>query len=552
MNQMNKKLDELNGKTTPSEQKSGLSAWLGFLQTGDQGPGEFAGQYSTTDRLITGLAILIIGIFYLATIRTGHDWGDDFSLYIRHAINLATGQSYAANSYIHITPYVGPDAYPPIFPILLVPVYKLFGLNLTAMKLEMIVLFLLSLFLFVQCIKNDLPARIIPVLILIIGFNCYYWNLKDNIISEVPFMVFLFLSIFLVRRNYQTNPAGFNRVISAVLIAVSFYLCYGTRSIGLVLIPGFILFDLLREKRPTLFAAGTVGMTIFLIALQSFLLRSDRGYYDQFHVESEGFLINWMKFIWMNLSSYSTLLTEVWDNGYLKLPRVALTTVITLLAIGGFFIKVRKGITIIEIIMVLFVIVLIITPVGANIRYLIPIVPFYMYHAALQIHSLSVYKKLQLISSVVIIAAILFSYAAKYTKQDFREIKDGISQPETTQFFDYVKRQMSDNDVIIFVKPRALALFTGKKTSFYPVLSDDKDIWGYFQKIKATHLVVGPSDTEPYDREFLSKFVSKYQSNFEVVYSNTEYNVYKLVGTPQPYGRIVFKHLRFTDPLPKN
>ena len=39
-------------------------------------------------RLVLGL-IALIGVFYLATIREGHRWGDDFSLYILHAKNIA-------------------------------------------------------------------------------------------------------------------------------------------------------------------------------------------------------------------------------------------------------------------------------------------------------------------------------------------------------------------------------------------------------------------------------------------------------------------------------
>ena len=47
------------------------------------------------------LCALPIGMFYLATIRDGHDWGDDFSMYIRHAQNLARGEPYAETGYIY-------------------------------------------------------------------------------------------------------------------------------------------------------------------------------------------------------------------------------------------------------------------------------------------------------------------------------------------------------------------------------------------------------------------------------------------------------------------
>src|SRR5438876_9591837 len=74
----------------------------------------------------------LIGLFYLATIRPGHAWGDDFAQYIHHARNLATGVPYAATGYIYnpYNPTTGPRTYPPGLPLLLAPVVKLTALEL--------------------------------------------------------------------------------------------------------------------------------------------------------------------------------------------------------------------------------------------------------------------------------------------------------------------------------------------------------------------------------------------------------------------------------------
>ncbi|HEV2672560.1 MAG TPA: hypothetical protein VGU74_15810, partial [Gemmatimonadales bacterium] len=69
---------------------------------------------------------LVVGVLYLATIRAGHGWGDDFAQYILHARNIAAGVPYTQTGYIYNpdNPEVGPRAYPPGFPVLLVPVVK--------------------------------------------------------------------------------------------------------------------------------------------------------------------------------------------------------------------------------------------------------------------------------------------------------------------------------------------------------------------------------------------------------------------------------------------
>ena len=38
--------------------------------------------------------VCAIGIFYVATIRDGHVWGDDHAAYISHAKNIAEGKEY--------------------------------------------------------------------------------------------------------------------------------------------------------------------------------------------------------------------------------------------------------------------------------------------------------------------------------------------------------------------------------------------------------------------------------------------------------------------------
>ncbi len=49
------------------------------------------------------LAVTVLGIaaWHLLTIRAGHDWGDDFSLYIHHAKNIVEGQPYADTGYLY-------------------------------------------------------------------------------------------------------------------------------------------------------------------------------------------------------------------------------------------------------------------------------------------------------------------------------------------------------------------------------------------------------------------------------------------------------------------
>src|SRR5215475_8626536 len=98
------------------------------------------------------ILICVLGALYFSTIRPGEDWGGDFSQYVAHARNIAEGRAYAATQYRPLPAPLAishmPPAYPPGFPLMLAPVYRVFGLNYRALKLTGEISLLLSAFLF--------------------------------------------------------------------------------------------------------------------------------------------------------------------------------------------------------------------------------------------------------------------------------------------------------------------------------------------------------------------------------------------------------------------
>jgi len=484
------------------------------------------------------LAILVIGGFYLLTIRQGHNWGDDFSMYIQHARNIVAGAQYNATGYIYLPPYIGPDSYPPVYPLMLAPVVWLFGESLTAMKVELVLLFMLALFLLVKDVKDVLPANWQLALVALVGLNPYFWTQKDYVRSEIPFFAATFLSIYLVRKSYEAFDAGATgkfKLGYVLATGVSFYLVYGTRSIGLVLLPSLVLYDLIRRRKwfaPSWYVVGVAATLFALMALQYVLLRSDRAYAEIVMVESGSFLRDWMRFILLNVPRYLSSLTQIWDNGYAELPRIGLTLAMTGLAAIGFLAQVIRKITFIELFVLLYTISVVVVPMDGGVRYLLPVVPFYIFYSLQGLRALPEWKGFRKLAISSVAVAVLASYAVGFTRYDMEEIPNGITTTEAVEFFDYVKRQTAENDVIIFTKPRALALYTGRKTSFYPVLLDDKGIWEYFQRIGATHIVSGPKGIEPHDQEFLSKFLNRHRGLLQEEYSNAAFTVYRIANLP--------------------
>lgn len=472
------------------------------------------------------LVIMLVGIFYLATLRGGHNWGDDFAMYIHHAKNIAEGTGYKETGYINNpSTMFAPPTYPPVLPVLLSPVYYWWGENLTAMKVELILIFLFSLYMIFLAFRDELPFPYLVALVAAIGFNPIFWQFKENVLSEFPFLVFSYLSLFLIDRTYKTNWTEKSQTLNIILAGLSIYLAYGTRSIGLVLIPCLIAYDLITNRRPSPFAIKTGFLAIALVTLQNLYLHSDLGYGRQ--------LIPILDSASQHVVMLIELASEYWVNSYSIIFRIALFAIISGLVVIGYFTRVKERMTCFEIYTILYLALLIFFLPDLDTRYLIPIVPMILFYLFYGIHIIFRHRKMEKAIFTSVVVAIFASYVARYTKLDYGPVTLGIAKSETRQLFDYVKNETGENDVFLFRKPRALALFTGRKATIWHPEPDDEKLWSYFRQISATYLILGPKYFETYyDQGFISKFVNRNPDRFEETYSNPDFRVYRIRDVP--------------------
>src|SRR6266508_2245641 len=188
------------------------------------------------------LCAVLIGAFHLVTLREGHDWGDDFSMYIHHAENLANGLPYAETGYVYNphNPSVGPRVHPPGFPVLLAPIVKVFGLDLRPMKALVVACFVGSLVVLFGLFRQELSPAYAVTLVVVTGLNPFFWEFKDHVLSDVPFLFFTLLSLYLFRQADTSEVSRRTRLALAALAGVAAYAAYATRVLGLVLAPCFI------------------------------------------------------------------------------------------------------------------------------------------------------------------------------------------------------------------------------------------------------------------------------------------------------------------------
>jgi hypothetical protein len=472
------------------------------------------------------LLIVLVGIFLFTTTRRGQAWGDDFSMYIHHAKNLANGIAYGQTGYI-INPHfpsIGPHTYPPVFPLLLAPVYKIWGLNLEALKLVGLAACLLALVLIYACFQGELPPGQLALLLALVGFSPHVWVLKDSVISDLPFLCFFYLSLFLIQTAYG-RVAAFGRAAAhenlwALLVAGAVLLAYGTRSIGVMLLPSLVVYDVLRQRRIQPLTYKIFAVTVPLMALQNLLIHTDMGYGAQMTVT----LANVLNNVRAYLSEFSVILT----GNLPMLLRLGLLGVISLLVLWGWWQSVQRGITWFELLPLLYLPPILLISLEIQPRYLLPMLPLYFYYAWRGLNFRWLPKPLLNTAAAVLVLTLSVGYVRWYRQANFSPYNEGISKLETQQLAGFLRAQTAPQSVFVFIKPRLLALLTERQAAAWHMPENEAELWNFLRAIRATHLISGPADLSPERQAYLQQFILHHQDRLQELYANADYKVYRI------------------------
>ena len=470
--------------------------------------------------LVLGIVLSLIAGFYLATFRTGHRWGGDFSMYILHARNIVEGRAYQDTGYIYNSarPVVGPRQYPPIFPFMLAPLYARFGVALAPMKIGLLFCFLTALLLITRTISDAVPFSWAVVFLGVLGFNPFFWNFKDNVLSDIPFLMFAYAALLVFSYGTRPHLRPRSRILYALAGGLLLYCATGTRSVGIVLLPTLLVYEILKNRRISFFSIITAGGLAALTGGQSMLLGTAGSYADQLIFQPVQIL---ERLFWI----YPVALGMVWDNGYRRLLHWIMYALLCGLAVRGFWYRLRQGVSVYEVFVPMYLVPIILWPAPQGTRFMIPMIPLFLLYVMLGLGperkdwSLRPTWKLLLLAG-----ALTVSYIGVYTTLDYPELPDGVHTEAAVAMFDYVSQQTEEDAVCIFLYPRILSLFAGRRASVYHEVDDEQDLMRYFRDIGADYLIVGAEDPA-----WLGVLVERHSENFRIVYSELGFQVYRIM-----------------------
>ncbi len=474
------------------------------------------------------LIIIIISIFYLININSGHDWGGDFSMYILNAKNIVQGLPYAQTPYIYnenVSDY-GPSAYPPIFPLLLSPIIAVFGVNFLFLKIPGILCFIGFLLFFN---KKIIPEGFSPflriILIMIIGFFPYFFILSESILSEFPFLFFCFLSLMMI--NKLSNCSKKNRKTKLISLATGLliYISYGIRSIGIILIPIMFLLFIFRNKKISLEVVTSFAFTILLVFIQSLLIPQTNKYFDQIPFS----IFELSSSLLQSTTYYLILIINLFD-----LDSIFLQGLSFLISIEGFVLGLlvhgKKKLSSFDLFFFFYIAALLVWPSYQYLRFLVPIIPLYFLYIIegfdFFIKKINI-RTVRIIIPVILVGFVSFNYIQTYMEIFPRPIS-AIEKPETQELFQFIKAETKEEDVILFFKPRVLALFTDRKSLAMRFPDPDGDAISKMKSFGVDYVILNKNHMFEYQPE-LKLFIYSNPQYFDLIFENLDFNIYKVI-----------------------
>ena len=513
------------------------------------------------------LAIVALGVFHFLTLRPGQDWGDDFAQYVAHARNLAWGQPYDQTGYVvsAACPTYAPRAYPPLLPLMLAPIVRVAGLNFEAMKWLLLGFLLAGLGVIDLVLRRQLAGMERLAIILLIGLNPYLYRFKNSILSDLPFLFLVYATVWwsgrieawgsapprtgadeVEKRGHSTFPAeradrrlgakrgkvecplfgGERWWLAGLGLGVVMALAYATRVVGVVLPVALLARDLWVHGKPARTTLLAVAVMALLAGAQALALPPGGDYAVMLalYLAQPGALPG---VVAGHACAYAAMLAQLWQGLGIPAAGAALAIVSAAVALAGYAIVClrgrKRGVTLLECFVPLYLAAVLVWPVPQDMRFVLPIVPAFFYYAAVALRSVAGIGTLRRpaygLAGVLAVTA-LTGGVAEIAVAPRGAFVDGATGPAAEELCVFIRGHIPPEALLTGSKPRALALFTGRPATPYPMPVTEGSLAG------VRYAVVGRAFGA--DRRFLLPWLSGPGSGAKVVFDNGMYQVLAL------------------------
>ena len=473
----------------------------------------------------TILLLFLIPLFFI-NIKSSHDWGDDFAQYIHQAKNISEGISQNETGYIYNPDIavLGPQAYPIGLPMILASFIESDHIDFVVLNYVMtFFLVMASVFAFLF-FRNNFSFLTSLFTTIIIAYNPYFLNFKSEINSDIPFTAFLFFSLFLISRQ--------KTIYNIIILGTSMAFLAHIRSIGLLFFLVYILYLFIFDIEPKLKTSHLKKqLLIFSFLIPYFGLK----FYFPCSTNYPFLLEGNHLFERINEHlSYNFLALSYFFNIYEPINQyfigVISSSVLVVTSLLGFLYQWKTNkINFINFFVLAYIITIATFPFGnTGLRFISPILFLVFYYSIIALKKILMPFQLNYtIATPIFGVIILMSYKPQIEKliENQNTIINGPCTNASNDAFRFIKSMSSNKDVIVFEKPRALALYTHTKAVALKNDLNAIELKKQLKKFNATYLLMNtflPNDG-------LSNYLKADSLNHTLLFSNSEYQFYRLL-----------------------
>ncbi|MEQ1700628.1 MAG: hypothetical protein ABMA25_10975 [Ilumatobacteraceae bacterium] len=431
--------------------------------------------------VLTALLVLVAG-WAIGLHRTGHSWGDDFTLYLRQSKSLLDGNvgQVIADNHFNVDnaakPGFSPYVYPWGWPLLLAPFHRLCGLDYARLKLVEVACFVGFLVAFHAVIRRRMQQWVAFGTVAFVGTTLAYLQHTGFLVSELPYMLFVGITLWYLDRLRHEQPLDAATRRQLILLGLLAMFVFNIRREGLAIVAAIGVAQLLdlrgrwRQVSWQQVATPFVSFVVSVVLLQ-FMLPSalapeyaDSGLHQTWRKLGDSFRTSFVR-----------------QLGFESLAGIGLLSVV-LLVLAGVVARMWKAprtdapllvfalgsLTIVGMI-----------PAVAD-RYTMAVTPFAVYFAVQAIAAVPLPRTAGPWLAVAVVGLLSLVHVTELPStvseaqafNDSGQVQDGPEAPYAQAAFAAVRTYTHQDDVVAFFKARALTFYTNRRA----VQSSDLEI----------------------------------------------------------------------------
>jgi hypothetical protein len=465
------------------------------------------------------LFIFCLPLFWINCGKT-HDWGDDFAQYIIQAKNITLHLPQETNGLVFDKKYIpyAVQAYPAGFPLFLARLYYVHGLEPQAYLVILTLVLIILALLIHEYARYYFQTWLSIAIALFIVYNLQTLLLKGQILSEIPFTCLLYGILVLEKKIKSNKQVIFCGILTGMLLSF--------RIAGFIIIPALLLSGLLQKedrKIKTINAIKIIlsGLLVFLL-LNLIIVKTDITVFLSFYSLQ---ILNNPSLATINLQNYIDLFATS-----IGIPQsfIWIKWILIPIFITGLILLTKKAETGVFFLWGYLALLLFYPYTSGGFRFIFPVLPLIVISRLYALeYLLSFTVKNKMIVPILFTGLLLWNI--RVSVKNYPDIKhaDGPYDKEARAVFDYIKKQIPQDAVIAFSKPRALHLFTNRSTSYLADRKSPGNSFSSFINNNITYLLYADSSSSAFDPAIKS-YLDSLSGFYSPVFQSNPYTLFQM------------------------